>query len=128
MSKVAEQQSAFQGPVENVLEQVDSALAVLAVTGDGHLVARAERKDIPSKRMAAMGSSLMSLGNTITRELSMGSCRNVISENEEGVVVFMQITPKTVLVSVASDNAALGMLLSASRRCIDKINENLKSQ
>ena len=128
MSEQVEHVSAYQEPVESVLEQVDSALAVLAVTGDGHLVARAERKDIPSTRMAAMGSSLMSLGNTITKELSMGNCKNVISENEEGVVVFMQITPKTVLVSVASDTAALGMLLSASRRCIDKINDNLENQ
>ena len=107
------------------MDKIDSALGAIAVTTDGHLICRAERKEIPAKRLAAMGSTLMSLGNTITKELSMGKCRNVISENEEGVVVFMQITPRTVLVTASGDRSSLGMLLSASRSCIEKIRNEL---
>jgi hypothetical protein len=81
-----------------LVDQVDSALG-------GHCrhhrwslyLCGAQRREIPGKRLAAMGSTLMSLGNTITKELGDGGkCRNVISENERGVVVFMQITSRIV--------------------------------
>lgn len=111
--------------LHTLVDQVDSALGAIAVTTDGHFLCGAQRKEIPGKRLAAMGSTLMSLGNTITKELEMGACRNVISENERGVVVFMQITSRIVLVAAAGDRSALGMLLSASRNCLDKIKTEL---
>lgn len=117
--------SLIQTHLQTLIDQVESAHAALAVTTDGHLVTKAERHEIPAKRLAAMGSTLMSLGDTITKELAMGSCRNVISENEEGVVVFMHLTRKTVLISVSESTSSLGMLLSASRHCIENIRKEI---
>lgn len=117
--------SLIQVHLQQLIEQVESAHAAIAVTTDGHLVTKAERKEVPAKRLAAMGSTLMSLGDTITKELEMGPCRNVISENEDGVVIFMHLTKKTVLICVAESASSLGMLLSASRHCIEKIRQEI---
>ena len=107
------------GPVE----------AALAVTTDGHMVASAQRKEFSLKRLAAMGSTLMSLGDTITKELQMGSCNNIISENENGIVVFMHITKNLVMVSLTSSSGGgLGMLLSSSRNCVGSIIQDIKNQ
>ena len=125
MNKSADPKQVIDRELHGLIDQVDAAMGAIAVTTDGHLICRAERKEIPAKRLAAMGSTLMSLGNTITKELEMGKCRNVISDNEDGVVIFMQITAKTVLVVVSADRSALGMLLSASRNCIEKIRTEL---
>lgn len=107
------------GPVE----------AALAVTTDGHMMASAQRKEFSLKRLAAMGSTLMSLGDTITKELQMGSCNNIISENEYGIVVFMHITKNLVMVSLTSSSGSgLGMLLSSSRNCVGNIIQDIKNQ
>ena len=118
------QKQAVQTHLQEMVENMDAAVGAIAVTADGHLVCRAEKNEIPAQRLAAMGSSLMSLGNTITKELAMGNCRNVISENEKGVVVFMQIVPGLVLVAVANDTGALGMLLSGCRNVISAIDRD----
>ncbi|HCT39810.1 MAG TPA: hypothetical protein DF427_01255 [Moraxellaceae bacterium] len=117
----SEPQKRINGYLRALVERVDSCVGAIITTVDGHLVARAERSELPAKRLAAMGSTLMSLGNTITRELDMGKCRNVISENENGVVVFLQVSPKSVLVAACSDRGSLGMMLSAAKACIDEI-------
>lgn len=101
--------------------------AALAVTADGHVVAEAQKKNYALKRLATMGSTLMALGDTITQELAMGSCRNIIAENEHGIVVFMHITRNLVMVSLTASSSSLGMLLSASRSCIASITQDVKN-
>lgn len=101
--------------------------AALAVTTDGHLIASAQKTDVTLTRLAAMGSTLMSLGDTITKELAMGACRNIIAENEGGIVVFMHISRNMVMVSLTSSGSGLGMLLSSSRNCIGSIVQDIKN-
>lgn len=112
----------------DLVERVDSCTGAIVTSADGHLVARAERKDFPAKRLAAMGSTLMALGNTITRELAMGKCRNVISENENGIVIFLQVSPRAVLVAASSERSHLGLLLSAAKACIERIQDDTQQQ
>ena len=116
MQQRSEIRELIQNSLETMIERVDAVTAAIAVTTDGHLISQAARMEVPAKRLAAMGSTLMSLGNTVTKELGMGRCRNVISENEHGVVAFMLITPRIVLISLTDNVSSLGMLLSASRR------------
>lgn len=122
----------FKKILQNRLELlIDESLqvdAALAVTTDGHLVASAQKTDVSLKRLAAMGSTLMSLGDTITKELAMGSCKNIIAENEGGIVVFMHISKNLVMVSLTSSASGLGLLLSSSRSCIASILQDIKSQ
>lgn len=116
MQQRSEARRLIQDSLEALVDSVEPMTAAIAVTSDGHLIAQASRAEVPSKRLAAMGSTLMSLGNTVTKELGMGRCRNVISENEHGVAVFMSITVRIVLISLTDNVSSLGTLLSASRR------------
>ena len=68
-----------------------------------------------------MGSTLMALGDTITAELNMGNCDNLISENKNGIIAFMHINDNLVLVTLTIQKNALGMLLSHSRRCAEEM-------
>jgi len=63
----------------------------------------------------------MSLGDTITAELQMGTCDNIISENKQGIVAFMHISNNLVLVTLTVQKNSLGMLLSYSRRCAEEM-------
>lgn len=104
-------------PYLDELVAKDQVGGALVVTVDGHLLAKNMDGDTSVKRLATMGSSLMSLGTTITGELKMGECKNVIVENEEGFVAFMNINQKLVLVTLTRTINGLGMLLSSSRAC-----------
>lgn len=104
--------------LEKLLEDCAAIDASVVSTLDGHMCAMKQRHDRYSlERLATMGSTLMSLGDTITAELAMGTCDNIISENKNGIVAFMHINEELVLVTVTTEKNALGMLLSHARRC-----------
>ena len=103
----------------------DAVNAALAVTVDGHLIAGYSSSEHPLKRLATMGSTLMSLGDTITNELKMGYCNNIIAENDNGIVIFMHITDQIVLVTLSDSENSLGMLLSASRAYVEKLKHKV---
>lgn len=120
-----EQKNLLNNALRSLVEGSGVVNAALAVTIDGHLIAGHSEGERPLKRLATMGSTLMSLGDTISKELATGSCHNVIAENEHGTVVFMHITNEIVLVSLTDTNSSLGMLLSASRNCAETLKNQL---
>lgn len=105
-----------------LLEDCNAMDACVVATLDGHLIAMRQKANQYSlDRLATMGSTLMSLGDTITAELRMGGCENVISENKGGIIAFMHVNQDLVLVSLTTHKNALGMLLSHSRRCAEEL-------
>jgi len=121
------QQQIIEQNITELLDRTDVIKAAVVVTVDGHLCATAQQQDYPLDRLATMGSSFMSLGDTITAELSMGTCQNIISENQQGIVVFMHINSSLVLITLTSDQHALGTLLSYSRICAETMNTGLEA-
>lgn len=115
----SEQQQLLNTKLKTLLENSEEMSAALVTTVDGHLCAMCQRESYPLDRLATMGSSLMSLGDTITAELKMGSCRNIISENESGIVTFMHVNNLLVLVTITLQKNALGMLLAHSRKAAE---------
>ncbi len=109
-----------------LIEKSSEINAAVVTTLDGHPCAKEQRDDYALERLATMGSTLMSLGDTITAELKMGTCRNIISENEGGIVAFMHINEDLVLITLTQQLNALGMLLAHSRRCAADIAKTLK--
>jgi hypothetical protein len=100
--------------------------AAVIATVDGHLCAMKQRSNqYTLERLAVMGSTLMSLGDTITAELKMGNCDNVISENKNGIIAFMHVTKELVLVTLTAQKSALGMLLSHSRMCAEDLGKKI---
>jgi predicted regulator of Ras-like GTPase activity (Roadblock/LC7/MglB family) len=105
-----------------LLEDCSVINAAVVTTADGHMCAmRQGNQTYPLERLATMGSTLMSLGDTITAELQMGTCDNIISENKQGIVAFMHISNNLVLVTLTVQKNSLGMLLSYSRRCAEEM-------
>lgn len=119
------QQTQLSAHLGKFLEASSEVEAAVVATIDGNLCSMRQRGSYPLERLATMGSTLMSLGDTITAELSMGSCKNIISENEQGIVTFMHINDVLVLVTITKDKSALGMLLAHSRRCATDIAQML---
>jgi predicted regulator of Ras-like GTPase activity (Roadblock/LC7/MglB family) len=117
----SEQKQFLNNKLQTLLENSEEITAALVTTVDGHLCAMHQRKNYPLDRLATMGSSLMSLGDTITAELKMGSCRNIISENESGIVTFMHINESLVLVTITLQKNALGLLLAHSRKAAEEM-------
>jgi hypothetical protein len=118
------------GPIIQQLEQRLETLindctvidAAVIATLDGHTCAMKQRHThYTLERLATMGSTLMALGDTITAELQMGSCDNIISENKMGIVTFMHINMDLVLVTLTTHKNGLGMLLSHSRICAESL-------
>lgn len=128
MTKISKQGLAelIQPYLNNLVDSHDAVDGALIVTVDGNLIAKQIAGDSSVTRIATMGSSLMSLGDTITGELEMGGCKNVLIENEGGYVAFMHVNTKLVLVSTSKTGNSLGMLLSASRNCAALISQKFK--
>jgi len=120
-----QQRQTLEHALKALIDQTEIINAAVVLTVDGHLQAMAQKQNYPLERVAAMGSSFMSLGDTITAELSMGVCRNIISENEHGIIVFMHINDSMILVSMTTDTSALGLLLSHSRISTKKMQKML---
>ncbi len=119
LSKVVEPQASLH--LKKLLEDCDAVKAAMVVTVDGNLCAMQQKGNYTLERLATMGSSLMSLGDTITGELKMGFCDRIISENEQGIVAFMHVNNKLVLISITTEKNSLGMLLSHSKRCAENL-------
>lgn len=117
----------FSNGLKQLLENCDAAQAALVATVDGHMVAMEQRGNYVLERLATMGCSIMSLGDTITSELKMGTCNNIISENELGIVTFMHINDDVVLISLTTQKNALGMLLTHSKKCAQSL-KNIVNQ
>jgi predicted regulator of Ras-like GTPase activity (Roadblock/LC7/MglB family) len=111
-----------------LLETCQVINAAVVATLDGHLCTMKQRhQQYPLERLATMGSTLMALGDTITAELNMGNCDNLISENKNGIIAFMHINDNLVLVTLTVQKNALGMLLSHSRRCAEEMVQIVSS-
>ncbi|MDY6994375.1 MAG: hypothetical protein SVR94_17465 [Pseudomonadota bacterium] len=106
--------------LEQLLEHCSVIDAAVVATVDGYMCTMKQRHpQYALERLATMGSTLMALGDTITAELQMGACDNIISENRTGTVAFMHINTQLVLVTLTTHKSALGMLLSYSRKCAE---------
>lgn len=114
----------FETRLTQLLDDCHVLDASVVATTDGHFCAMKQRQNqYPLERLATMGSTLMSLGDTITAELKMGLCDNIISENKNGIVAFMHINNDLVLITLTTQKNALGMLLSHSRRCAEELSK-----
>jgi predicted regulator of Ras-like GTPase activity (Roadblock/LC7/MglB family) len=110
--------------LSKLIEQCSVVDAAVVATLDGYTCAMKQRsQQYPLERLATMGSTLMSLGDTITAELRLGTCDNIISENKNGIVAFMHIDDNLVLITLTTQKNALGMLLSHSRRCAEEMKK-----
>lgn len=90
----------------------------LLSTMDGFEVAASVGTQISPKKMAAMTSSLLALGEAVSRESSVGQCRDLVIESSAGLVLMMDVpstTHRSVLTVLCTEAAVLGRVRWAAR-------------
>ena len=113
--------------IEQLVHDCEFMTACVAVTADGHLLAGAQKKGYSLDRLSAIGSTFMALGDSLATEVEMGTCRDVISEMDGGIVVFMHLTRSVAIAAVSDSPRSLGLLLSSTRGCIENVLRDLRS-
>jgi len=112
-----------------VREAVDSDTGITAAvlaTIDGFAVAHALADQGDAARVAALASSISSIGNVATQEAGLGRCSNVILNTERGFVVvrqFLHSRQDLVLIAVADQNALLGQVMYQTNQCVRELGE-----
>ncbi len=98
-------------------EMVDAGIgtrSVVLATVDGFAVAQALPYDADSERMAALASSIASIGAVATQEAGLGRCTSVIMNTEKGFAVVRQFAAHghdLVLISVADEQSLLAQVM-----------------
>lgn len=104
-----------QQECEALLQDIDSAQAVVLATPDGFAVAHAHRGAVHPSRIAAITSSISAIGSAVTQEAHLGRARCLIVDAEDGFVVVRTVhggdAPLIVNV-LAGRSATLGYILS----------------
>ncbi|MCP5425160.1 MAG: roadblock/LC7 domain-containing protein [Gammaproteobacteria bacterium] len=103
------------------------AYGAIISTIDGHNILHSLKRDIPFNKISTMTSSLLALGESISRESEQRLCQFVILENSNGRVVSLRINDFLMLTCISTKDSNLGMLLSAGRNTADALNELLRS-
>lgn len=98
---------------EAVESGVGISAAVLA-TIDGFAVAHALTDAKDAARIAALASSISSIGSVATQEAGLGRCTNVILNTDQGFAVvrqFQHSQQELVLIAVADHSALLAQVM-----------------
>lgn len=122
MSRTRIRRSEFSRHLVSLLEDCEDIQGAVVATADGHAIAAHGRDGtLPSKQLAAMSSTLLGLGDSISDALRQGVCRNVLVENELGTILVLHAGEGMVLMSIAEGGAKLGMALSHSRKAAEAV-------
>lgn len=103
----------------------------LLSTMDGFEVAASVGEQIAPKKMAAMTSSLLALAEAVSRESSVGKCRDLVIESSAGLVLMMDVpstTHRSVLTVLCTEAAVLGRIRWAARNAREAIAQELDAQ
>lgn len=90
----------------------------LISTVDGFEIAASVDASVSPKKLAAMTSSLLALGEAISNESAVGQCRDLVIEASAGLLLLMDVpgtTHRSVLTVLCSETAMLGRVRWAAR-------------
>ena len=82
----------------------------MIVSADGLSIASALPDGMEEARISAMSAAMLSLSESITRELQKGSLEQVYIKGDTGYVLLMAIAQKAVLTVFAEENIKLGLI------------------
>ncbi len=110
--------------LENFIRDSGAEGAVL-VSVDGLAIASVLPPSADEDRVAAMGATILSLGERVTSELQKGTLEQLYIKGSSGYVIFTGIKDVAVLGVLAPVNAKLGLLLMEIQRTIKKLEQEL---
>jgi predicted regulator of Ras-like GTPase activity (Roadblock/LC7/MglB family) len=99
--------------------------AAALISDDGLMIASSLPADMDETRVAGMSATLLSLGVRASTELGRGSVREVIVRGEYGYAVMLSAGRGVVLLTLANENAKLGLIFFDMREAVLQISEVL---
>jgi len=95
------------------------ASAIVSI--DGLSIASAMPQNVEEDRVSAMSAAMLSLGDRIVQELSLGAFDQVYIRGKNGYVLLMAVGVEAVLTALARDQAKLGLIFLDMRRASEDI-------
>jgi len=92
--------------------------ASMIVSADGLSIASALPDGMEEARISAMSAAMLSLSESITRELQKGSLEQVYIKGENGYVLLISIAQKAVLTVFAEENIKLGLIILIMKQAV----------
>ena len=114
---------ARQKTVDLTDSDADINAAVVATT-DGFAVTSASRNSADAERIAALASSISTIGAIATQEAGLGRCSSVILNTDNGFAVvrqFSHLNKNLVLIAVASGNAMLAKVMYQANQFVKEV-------
>lgn len=95
------------------------------ISEDGLMIASALPQDVDETRVAGMSATLLSLGTRAATELRRGEVHEVIVRGEQGYAVMLTAGRGVLLLTLANQNAKLGLIFFDMREAINQIKRIL---
>jgi uncharacterized protein len=99
--------------------------ACALISEDGLMIASALPQHVDETRVAGMTATLSSLGTRAATELERGDVQEVLVRGTDGYAVMMTSGSGTLLLSLASKQARLGLIFLDMRRAIEDLRRVL---
>jgi len=93
---------------------------------DGLLIAENIRTDIDKDILAAMAASIFVIGSKSSKELTGGTLKRILIENENGKIVLSEIANGMLIIAVVNHDANIGLLFMELERISRDIEEVVK--
>lgn len=108
--------------LNNILRSLQTATPDIEgcalISEDGLVIASALPQHVDEMRVAAMSSTLLSLGSRSASELDRGQLQQVLVKGDSGYAVMVSAAAGTLLLALTSKDAKLGLVfLDMSRAC-----------
>lgn len=115
--------------LNNVLRRLQSGSpdleAAALISDDGLMIASALPQEIDETRVAGMTATLLSLGVRAAAELGRGSVEDVIVRGDHGYAVMLSAGRGVLLLTLANENAKLGLIFFDMREAITDVKQIL---
>lgn len=117
--------------LETFLTETHGVKHVLLATPDGFSIASQTTGggNYSAENLAAVGSTLFSLGSSVGEQLSQGSCRSITIDNDKGKVYIYSIDggkgKSLILLIEATQQAMLAHILHGSRKLAETISKRM---
>lgn len=123
-----EARSFIEGKINDMFDVCNDIYGAVISSVDGHLVLDVVKQELSTKKISAMTSSLMALGETVSKESDQGVCQYVSVVNEHGRIMVLRVGDTLTLTTLSNQDSNLGMVLSASRTTADEITSALRQK
>jgi uncharacterized protein len=113
--------SKIQRLLQNFVSGTPEVQGAAIVSPDGLSLATALPLGFDEERTAAMSASILSLGESIAKELGRGTISRIILEGDQGYSILMGCGDEGLLLVLASQNAKQGVLFLEVKRLVPEL-------